>query len=172
MWNMIDFYDNQPCIDLIESKLGILDLLDEECRMPNGSDSTWVTKLNEKCSKYKHFEKPRFGTSAFLVKHFSDTVQYESFGFLEKNRDTVSKELVSVIEHSDMEFCRILISTEEMDERKKSSTLPSPRVLISASKTQVSRTLWLFLYIAFFIATVYNCYLHVVVIFMCFLSVC
>lgn len=32
-WTMIDFYDNQPCIDLIESKLGILDLLDEECRV-------------------------------------------------------------------------------------------------------------------------------------------
>lgn len=33
VWTMIDFYDNQPCIDLIESKLGILDLLDEECRV-------------------------------------------------------------------------------------------------------------------------------------------
>ncbi len=32
-WKMIDFYDNQPCIDLIEAKLGILDLLDEECRV-------------------------------------------------------------------------------------------------------------------------------------------
>lgn len=32
-WTMIDFYDNQPCIELIESKLGILDLLDEECRV-------------------------------------------------------------------------------------------------------------------------------------------
>lgn len=32
-WTMIDFYDNQPCIDLIESKLGVLDLLDEECRV-------------------------------------------------------------------------------------------------------------------------------------------
>ena len=30
-WSFIDFYDNQPCIDLIENKLGILDLLDEEC---------------------------------------------------------------------------------------------------------------------------------------------
>ena len=34
-WSFIDFYDNQPCIDLIESKLGILDLLDEECRVRN-----------------------------------------------------------------------------------------------------------------------------------------
>jgi myosin-5 len=32
-WSMIDFYDNQPCIDLIEGKLGILDLLDEECKV-------------------------------------------------------------------------------------------------------------------------------------------
>lgn len=31
-WTLIDFYDNQPCIDLIEAKLGILDLLDEECK--------------------------------------------------------------------------------------------------------------------------------------------
>lgn len=33
VWTMIDFYDNQPCIDLIETKLGILDLLDDECRV-------------------------------------------------------------------------------------------------------------------------------------------
>ena len=32
-WSFIDFYDNQPCIDLIEAKLGILDLLDEECKV-------------------------------------------------------------------------------------------------------------------------------------------
>ena len=32
-WSFINFYDNQPCIDLIESKLGILDLLDEECKV-------------------------------------------------------------------------------------------------------------------------------------------
>lgn len=32
-WTLIDFYDNQPCIDLIEAKLGVLDLLDEECKV-------------------------------------------------------------------------------------------------------------------------------------------
>lgn len=32
-WTLIDFYDNQPCIHLIEAKLGVLDLLDEECKV-------------------------------------------------------------------------------------------------------------------------------------------
>ena len=32
-WSFINFYDNQPCIDLIQAKLGILDLLDEECKV-------------------------------------------------------------------------------------------------------------------------------------------
>lgn len=149
VWTMIDFYDNQPCIDLIESKLGILDLLDEECRMPNGSEASWISKLNEKCSKYKHFDKPRFGTSAFLVKHFSDTVQYEARGFVEKNRDTVSKELVSVIQQSDMEFCRQLILLDEKDHSLGENESPVAKsgikVVISASKLQVSKAFYFLL---------------------------
>lgn len=34
-WTLIDFYDNQPCINLIEAKMGLLDLLDEECTVKN-----------------------------------------------------------------------------------------------------------------------------------------
>lgn len=34
-WTMIEYYDNQPCIDLIEARLGVLDLLDEECKVRN-----------------------------------------------------------------------------------------------------------------------------------------
>lgn len=32
-WSLIDFYDNEPCIRLIEAKMGVLDLLDEECKV-------------------------------------------------------------------------------------------------------------------------------------------
>ena len=33
VWSFIDFYDNQPCIDLIEEKLGVFSLLDEQCKV-------------------------------------------------------------------------------------------------------------------------------------------
>ena len=33
-WSYIEFVDNQDVLDLIERKMGILDLLDETCRFP------------------------------------------------------------------------------------------------------------------------------------------
>ncbi|KAG5333575.1 MYO5B protein, partial [Acromyrmex heyeri] len=128
-WTFIDFYDNQPCIDLIETKLGILDLLDEECRMPKGSDASWAEKLYTKCIKSKHFEKPRFGTTAFLIHHFADLVQYETVGFLEKNRDTVIEEQVDVLRSSENKLLRRLFSEED-----PKLAVPHTRVKVSAQK--------------------------------------
>ncbi|XP_015117922.1 unconventional myosin-Va isoform X2 [Diachasma alloeum] len=129
-WTFIDFYDNQPCIDLIETKLGILDLLDEECRMPRGSDDSWAEKLYTKCSKSKHFEKPRFGTSAFLIHHFADLVTYETGGFLDKNRDTVMEEQIDVLRLSDNKLLKQLF-TEDVP---KLSVPNQSKVKISTQK--------------------------------------
>jgi myosin-5 len=127
-WKMIDFYDNQPCIDLIETKLGILDLLDEECRMPKGTDGSWTEKLYSKCMKYSHFGKARFGTSAFTINHFADKVQYESNGFLEKNRDTVIEEQISVVKKSKNDLVRRLF----VDESQKLAVPGAKLKVISA----------------------------------------
>jgi myosin-5 len=98
-WTFINFSDNQPCIDLIEGKLGVLSLLDEESRLPMGSDEQFVTKLhhNFAADKQKFYKKPRFGKSAFTVCHYATDVTYESDGFIEKNRDTVPDEHMEVL---------------------------------------------------------------------------
>lgn len=134
-WTFIDFYDNQPCIDLIETKLGILDLLDEECRMPKGSDASWAEKLYSKCGKLKHFEKPRFGTSAFLIHHFADLVQYETIGFLEKNRDTVIEEQVDVLRYSENTLLKTLFTDED-----SKLTVPRTKHRVSTQKSVPSTT--------------------------------
>uniref|UniRef100_A0A663LVX7 Myosin VC n=1 Tax=Athene cunicularia TaxID=194338 RepID=A0A663LVX7_ATHCN len=75
-WTLIDFYDNQPVIDLIEAKMGILELLDEECLLPHGTDENWLQKLyNNFVNKNALFEKPRMSNTSFIVQHFADKVE-------------------------------------------------------------------------------------------------
>jgi myosin-5 len=112
-WTFIDFYDNQPCIDLIEKPLGILDLLDEECRVPKGADNAWVEKLYTKCKKYEQFVKPRLSNTGFIIVHFADRVEYQCAGFVEKNRDTVLEEQVQILRSSSNGIVRQLILDEE-----------------------------------------------------------
>ncbi|KAH0549561.1 unconventional myosin-Va isoform X1 [Cotesia glomerata] len=136
-WTFIDFYDNQPCIDLIETKLGILDLLDEECRMPRGSDDSWAEKLYSKCVKSKHFERPRFGTNAFLIHHFADLVEYSTIGFLDKNRDTVMEEQIDVLRSSDNKLLKQLFND---DPPKLSVPSGQSKIKISAQKPLANAT--------------------------------
>ncbi|XP_029094722.1 unconventional myosin-Vc isoform X1 [Monodon monoceros] len=105
-WTLIDFYDNQPVIDLIEAKMGILELLDEECLLPHGTDENWLQKLyNNFVNKNSLFEKPRMSNTSFIIQHFADKVEYKCEGFLEKNRDTVYDMLVEILRASKFHLC-------------------------------------------------------------------
>ncbi|XP_042351955.1 unconventional myosin-Vc isoform X2 [Plectropomus leopardus] len=103
-WTLIDFYDNQPVIDLIEAKMGILDLLDEECLFPQGTDQSWLQKLFNYLHANPLFEKPRLSNDAFVIQHFADKVEYQCRGFLEKNRDALYDELVDTMRVSKFPF--------------------------------------------------------------------
>ncbi|KAM6058887.1 unconventional myosin-Vc [Chlamydotis macqueenii] len=105
-WTLIDFYDNQPVIDLIEAKMGILELLDEECLLPHGADENWLQKLyNNFVNKNPLFEKPRMSNTSFIIQHFADKVEYKCEGFLEKNRDTVHEVLIEIMKESKFHLC-------------------------------------------------------------------
>jgi len=143
-WTFIDFSDNQPCIDLIEGKMGILSLLDEESRLPMGSDDQFVTKLhhNFAADKQKFYKKPRFGKSAFTVCHYALDVTYESDGFIEKNRDTVPDEQMEVLRKSTNQFMVSVLETAVAVREKDSAsaiaskvaTAPGRRVGVAANR--------------------------------------
>ncbi|KAK3095804.1 hypothetical protein FSP39_019412 [Pinctada imbricata] len=136
-WSFIDFYDNQPCIDMIESKLGILDLLDEECKMPRGSDANWCQKLYDKhLGKAKHFDKPRMSRSAFIVHHFADKVEYQTDGFLEKNRDTVLEEHINILRASEFALVAELFEDKpDPNEKKQRAGSATTHALKAAPKS-------------------------------------
>uniref|UniRef100_A0A8D0A372 Myosin VB n=1 Tax=Sander lucioperca TaxID=283035 RepID=A0A8D0A372_SANLU len=129
-WTLIDFYDNQPCIDLIEARLGILDLLDEECKVPKGTDQNWAQKLYKQNSSSAHFQKPRMSNTSFIIIHFADKVEYQCEGFLEKNRDTVYEEQINILKASQFQLVADLF-------HEKSDTAPpakSSRVNVRSAK--------------------------------------
>lgn len=129
-WTFIDFSDNQPCIDLIEGKMGILSLLDEESRLPMGSDEQFVTKLhhNYAADKNKFYKKPRFGKSAFTVCHYAIDVTYESEGFIEKNRDTVPDEHMAVLRASTNKFLGSVLEAASAVREKDAASASSNAV--------------------------------------------
>ncbi|KAJ7987122.1 hypothetical protein DPEC_G00335480 [Dallia pectoralis] len=124
-WTLIDFYDNQPCIDLIEAKLGILDLLDEECKVPKGTDQNWCQKLFDRLSSSIHFQKPRMSNTSFIIIHFADKVEYQCDGFLEKNRDTVYEEQINILRASKFQLVADLFQDTTKD--SSSTTITSSK---------------------------------------------
>uniref|UniRef100_A0A8D3BX90 Myosin VA n=1 Tax=Scophthalmus maximus TaxID=52904 RepID=A0A8D3BX90_SCOMX len=132
-WTLIDFYDNQPCINLIEAKMGILDLLDEECKMPKGSDDSWAQKLyNTHLKTCSLFEKPRMSNRAFIIQHFADKVEYQCDGFLEKNKDTVNEEQINVLKASKFDLLVELFQDEHP------ATSPTGQVAGTGGRTRLS----------------------------------
>jgi myosin V len=84
-WTHIDFNDNQPCIDVIESwPGGLLATLDEECKIPRGSDSGFAAKV--RATKNPHIQCPKTSMEVFTVLHYAGAVSYNSKGFLERNK--------------------------------------------------------------------------------------
>ncbi len=127
-WKFIEFTDNQPCIDLIESKLGILSLLDEESRLPSGSDESWMTKLYQSLDKPPHnkvFKKPRFGNNKFIVAHYAIDVAYDSEGFIEKNRDTVSDGHLEALKATTNPLLKEVFASVEAAQAKVAAAAPA-----------------------------------------------
>jgi len=55
-WETIKFTDNQDCIDLIEGfATGILAMLDEEGKIPRGTDKTLLEKLRKRHTRHIRF---------------------------------------------------------------------------------------------------------------------
>ncbi|XP_030171732.1 unconventional myosin-VI isoform X10 [Lynx canadensis] len=120
--NEVHYVDNQDCIDLIESKLvGILDILDEENRLPQPSDQHFTSAVHQKHKEHFRLTIPRKSKLAvhrnirddegFIIRHFAGAVCYETTQFVEKNNDALHMSLESLICESRDKFIRELFES-------------------------------------------------------------
>ncbi|XP_037835459.1 unconventional myosin-Vb-like [Kryptolebias marmoratus] len=122
-WTLIDFYDNQPCIDLIEARLGILDLLDEECKVSPDPDPdpdpdpSWISDQNLGLVTMETSSSSLALHQGFLLFQ----VEYQCEGFLEKNRDTVYEEQINILKASQFQLVANLFQDKDDASSSKSS---------------------------------------------------
>uniref|UniRef100_A0A8C1A6T0 Uncharacterized protein n=1 Tax=Cyprinus carpio carpio TaxID=630221 RepID=A0A8C1A6T0_CYPCA len=103
-WEAIDWMDNAECLDLIEKKLGMLALINEESRFPKGTDYTLLEKLHSRHATNPYYVKPRVADHQFGIKHYAGEVLYDVRGILEKNRDTFRDDILNMLNDSRLDF--------------------------------------------------------------------
>jgi len=132
----VEFIDNQPVLDLIELKpKGILVVLDEEIVVPKGSDSTFLSKINKNHGASGNFKEIRTSKSEFVVVHYAGEVRYDVFGFLDKNRDTLTQDLLDLVSTSRLPFLKEIFGDQDSAGRKVSLGAQFRRQLDDLMKT-------------------------------------
>ncbi|KAK2154842.1 hypothetical protein LSH36_256g06087 [Paralvinella palmiformis] len=129
-WSHIEFVDNQEALDLIAVKpMNLMALVDEESKFPKGTDQTMLAKLHQTHGRNKNYLMPKSQVKmCFGLNHFAGVVFYDANGFLEKNRDTFSGDLLQVIQTSKFKFLTHLFKQDFLmgtETRKRSPTLGS-----------------------------------------------
>uniref|UniRef100_A0A671USV6 Unconventional myosin-VI n=1 Tax=Sparus aurata TaxID=8175 RepID=A0A671USV6_SPAAU len=134
--NEVHYVDNQDCIDLVEAKLvGILDILDEENRLPQPSDQHFADTVHNKHKNHFRLTVPRKSKLAvhrnvrddegFIIRHFAGAVCYETTKFVEKNNDALHMSLECLVSESKDRFVRELFenSNNSKDVKQKAGKL-------------------------------------------------
>uniref|UniRef100_A0A8C1V8K8 Unconventional myosin-VI n=1 Tax=Cyprinus carpio TaxID=7962 RepID=A0A8C1V8K8_CYPCA len=134
--NEVHYVDNQDCIDLVEAKLvGILDILDEENRLPQPSDQHFTDTVHSKHKDHFRLTVPRKSKltvhrnvrddEGFIIRHFAGALTKQPYYFVEKNNDALHMSLASLVRESKDKFIGELFenSNHSKDTKQKAGKL-------------------------------------------------
>ncbi|PNH05355.1 Myosin-2 heavy chain [Tetrabaena socialis] len=103
-WTKVEFIDNQECVDVFEvmppKGLGMLAVLDSQCKFPRATDATLHTQLLDALGSRGHFATNPRVPGSFIIRHYAGSVQYDTNGLLDKNKDTLGADLIKLIASS------------------------------------------------------------------------
>ncbi|CAH0476462.1 unnamed protein product [Peronospora belbahrii] len=106
VWDHIEYADNQDVLTVVESRMGIISLLNEEVMRPKGSEESFMSKVTSlhREDMAHVIEFPRTSRTEFLIKHYAAPVMYDSVGFLEKHKDSLLPDLSELMRGSSKPF--------------------------------------------------------------------
>uniref|UniRef100_A0A3Q1GTE7 Myosin IXb n=1 Tax=Acanthochromis polyacanthus TaxID=80966 RepID=A0A3Q1GTE7_9TELE len=111
-WQNIDFTDNLSCIQLINSEsVGLFDLLDQECSLPQATDENLMDKLKQQFQDNPLFVPSQNTEPTFVIQHFAGRVKYHVKDFRKKNTEHMRPEVVSLLRSSGRSFLHHLVAS-------------------------------------------------------------
>merc|ERR1719186_2465376 len=116
-------------IELIEKKMGILAMLEEECIVPKATDKTYLEKMMGKhLGKHKSFGKPKPAKKGkpeahFEVHHYAGTVGYNVTGWLFKNKDPVNEAVIGMMAQATNPVVALVFTEKDDGTKKKGASM-------------------------------------------------
>jgi len=132
-WAFVDFgMDLIKTIELIEKKMGILSMLEEECIVPKATDETYLEKMmNKHLGKHQSFGKPKpskhkkagVPDAHFEIHHYAGTVGYNVTGWLFKNKDPVNDAVIGMMAGASNAVVSLVFTEKDDGTKKKGSSM-------------------------------------------------
>uniref|UniRef100_A0A4W6EQ70 Myosin XIX n=1 Tax=Lates calcarifer TaxID=8187 RepID=A0A4W6EQ70_LATCA len=117
-WSFVKYQDNQSCLDLIEgSPVSVFSLLNEESRLNRASDAkTFKVRLEKELCDNVNISWDKFSkVPHFTVAHYAGKVNYQIQGMVEKNKDPVPPELISLLQKSENALLHQIFTDREAE---------------------------------------------------------
>ena len=141
----MQYSNNAGCIGLIEDRVGIMKIMDEECALGDMANvHSFIRKLEKSFGKGKPHASTYFSThkikkNIFAVDHFASPVVYDATEFLIKNRERLRDEHSRILIHSNVEFISTMVQNAYLAMQDEvASTSHSPGKRKSSKSTSVS----------------------------------
>ncbi|KAL0481062.1 myosin heavy chain [Acrasis kona] len=117
-WDSIEYTNNLPCVQLIDSNLGLFGLLNESSLLHQTDEEWWENVKKQQGNGKGHliYDK-NFENGRFKVKHYAGTVEYSINNFISKNNDNLFQSAMHTITTSNNDVISNLFTVEKHAKR-------------------------------------------------------
>jgi myosin heavy subunit len=123
----ITFDDNADVLRLIEGRVGIISVLNEECIRPNGNDMGFVSKVKSVNSESAFLVSEKLHKpTEFAIQHYAGVVTYDANNFVQKNTDALPTDVIECACLSSNELIKVELKAAA-DEKAKAGGEKSKR---------------------------------------------
>ena len=133
----VTYKDNADVLNVIEGRMGLISVLNEECVRPKGNDNAFVTKVYAMNKDTDALYRGRFFQDwEFGIRHYAGDVTYDANNFVTKNMDNLPDDL----QHCRKKSTNSVVSIDIV--RKAKAPASSKHKLVKKKSSRASATVW------------------------------